>query len=224
MQELLRDPQDCFSKIETALQQIELAASRLKAEPPVLRVERGLDEAPLVPDAATMGASPDIAFQRIERAVSRLKGEAALLRVERALSDAPLVTNDAPMGASRTRAAVGPQEDQRNNVSLDIALQRIERAAGHLKAEAALLRVERAIGVAPLVPDPAPMDALRSRAAIGRQEDQRNNVSPEIMLRQIERAVSHLKAEAALLRVENASDVAPLMPERAPMDALRAVA
>jgi hypothetical protein len=49
-------------------------------------------------------------------------------------------------------------------------------------------------------------------------------VSLDIALQRIERAAGHLKAEAALLRVENASDVAPLMPERAPMDALRAVA
>ncbi len=56
MQEMPRDPRDCFSQIETALQRIERAVSRLKAEAALLRVERALNEAPLVPDAAPVRA------------------------------------------------------------------------------------------------------------------------------------------------------------------------
>jgi hypothetical protein len=55
MQEMLRDREDCFSQIETALKRIERAVSRLKAEAALLRVERALNEAPLVPDIAPNG-------------------------------------------------------------------------------------------------------------------------------------------------------------------------
>jgi hypothetical protein len=49
---MLDRPGNCFSEIETALQRIERAVSRLKAEAALLRVERALHQTPLVPDAA----------------------------------------------------------------------------------------------------------------------------------------------------------------------------
>jgi hypothetical protein len=51
----LHEIHDCFSNIETALQRIERAVSRLKAEAALERVERALSEAPLVPNAEPMG-------------------------------------------------------------------------------------------------------------------------------------------------------------------------
>lgn len=50
----LHEIQDCFSEVETALQRIERAVSRLKAEAALQRIERALSEAPLVPNAEPM--------------------------------------------------------------------------------------------------------------------------------------------------------------------------
>ena len=51
----LHEIHGCFSNIETALQRIERAVSRLKAEAALERVERALSEAPLVPNAEPVG-------------------------------------------------------------------------------------------------------------------------------------------------------------------------
>ena len=56
MQELSDSDADCFLRIETALERIERAASRLKAEAMLLRVECALHETSLVPDAVPVRA------------------------------------------------------------------------------------------------------------------------------------------------------------------------